>query len=150
MSVDRTLLSFECGNAGVVRAVADGEADLGMTDTDDVWAAQANGLKVELVYPRHGPDGEPGAGTLLIPNTVGLVAGGPNPEHAAALIDFLLSEATERLLAESVSHNIPLRPWLADEYPEWVVPDPLKIDYARVAKSRARAVDMAVNRLGDS
>ena len=29
------------GNAGVVRAVADGEADLGLTDTDDVWAAQA-------------------------------------------------------------------------------------------------------------
>src|SRR5262245_58729428 len=31
------------GNAGVVEAVALGEADVGMTDTDDVWAAQALG-----------------------------------------------------------------------------------------------------------
>src|SRR5688572_5344986 len=32
------------GNAGVVDAVAKGEADIGMTDADDVWAAKARGL----------------------------------------------------------------------------------------------------------
>jgi iron(III) transport system substrate-binding protein len=136
------------GNAGVVRAVADGEADLGMTDTDDVWAAQALGLEVDLVYPRHGVDDIPGTGTLLIPNTVGRVAGGPNADAAGALIDFLLSETVVRMMAESSSRNIPLRPSLADVYPESAVPNTLEIDYRRAARSRTKAVEMAMERLG--
>lgn len=133
------------GNAGVVEAVALGEADVGMTDTDDVWAAQARGLKVDLVYPSHVPTGVGrGVGTLLIPNTVGRVKGGPNPDRAAVLIDFLLSEEVERILAESVSHNIPVRESLATEYADYAVEHTLRVDYEAVAALRSDAVDMAV------
>jgi iron(III) transport system substrate-binding protein len=138
------------GNAGVVQAVADGEADLGLTDADDVWAARARGLDVALVYPRHHvSDLQPGGGTLLIPNTVARVRGGPNPDAAARLIDFLLSEKVERMLAESVSHNVPLRPELAGAYPEFQVRDPLRVSYERAAALRAEAVDIAMRHLRD-
>ncbi len=135
------------GNSGVVEFVAKGEADVGMTDVDDVWAAKATGLNVDFIYPLHGiPDGEgvsnEGIGTLLIPNTVARVKGGPHPEQAKALIDFLLSEEIERRLAESVSHNVPLRPGLADSYPQYAVPDPLKVDWKRAADTRSPAIDV--------
>ncbi|UCD75080.1 MAG: extracellular solute-binding protein [Phycisphaerales bacterium] len=133
------------GNAGVVRAIVAGEADLGLTDTDDVWAAQAQGYKVDLVYPRHGiKEGIAGQGTLLIPNTVALVAGGPNPEPAGRFVDFMLSEQVERMLAESVSHNIPLRPGLAASFSEYAVPDPLAVDYQRAASARGNALDFVM------
>ncbi|MHC4218468.1 MAG: extracellular solute-binding protein [Planctomycetota bacterium] len=137
------------GNAGVVQAVADGEADLGLTDTDDVWAARARGLDVDLVYPRHDAEGSgSGGGTLLIPNTVARVRGGPHPEAAGRLIDFLLSEQVERMLAESVSHNVPIRPDIAADYPQYAVPDPLKTDYRRAAARLQGAVEQAMGRLG--
>ncbi len=135
------------GNAGVVRAVAGGEADLGMTDTDDVWAAQAQGMIVEMAFPRHSRDDIEGSGTLLIPNTVGRVAGGPNPDHATVLIDFLLSERVERILAETVSGNVPLRPGLASEYEHLQVPDPLQVDFHRAAALRVAAVEETMNAL---
>jgi iron(III) transport system substrate-binding protein len=135
------------GNAGVVRAVADGEADLGLTDTDDVWAAQAQGLAVDLVYPRHDLEGAEGGGTLLIPNTVALVRGGPNPGGGARLVEFLRSERVERMLAESTSHNVPLRPELAAEYPQYAVPDPLAVDYAGAAALMPQAIEEAMRLL---
>lgn len=138
------------GNAGVVRAVVGGEADVGLTDTDDVWAAQAQGANIAMVYPRHtfGLGDGGGGGTLLIPNTVARVKGGPNPEAAGQLIDFLLSETVERLLAESVSHNIPLRPGLAEDYSQYAVPDPLDVDYGRAADMMQDAIDSAWDALG--
>ncbi len=136
------------GNAGVVAAVASGEADVGLTDTDDVWAAQAQGRDVQLIYPAHSnKPGATGIGTLLIPNTVGLVKGGPNPQEARRFIDFLLSERVERMLAESVSHNVPLRPGLAADYPDFAVPDPLRIDYRLAAAQRDEAVALAMRYL---
>ena len=138
------------GNAGVVRAVADGEADLGLTDTDDVWAAMAAGRRVEFVYPRHAIDGVSGGGTLLIPNTVARIANGPNPREAAALIDYLLSDLVERMLAEMTSHNIPVRPLIAAEFPEYAVPDPLEVNLARVAALMPDAIDLAMRLLDDS
>ena len=77
------------------------------------------------------------------------VAGGPNPQAAAQLIDFLLSERIERLLAESVSHNLPVRPGLADQYSEYAVPDPLKVNYAKAAGMMPTAVEQAMRRLSD-
>jgi iron(III) transport system substrate-binding protein len=140
------------GNAGAVDAVARGEADLGLTDTDDVWAAQANGYDLGIIYPRHHrePD-ETGGGTLLIPNTVARVKNGPNPAAAAQLIDFLLSEAVERALSESVSHNVPLRPSLADFAPLFAVDDPLDVNLRQAAELREDSVTRAMRILtGDA
>lgn len=133
------------GNAGVVEAVARGEADVGMTDTDDVWAAKQRGLTVELVYARHHLDGsERGGGTLLIPNTVALIKNGPNPDNAKRLMNYLLSEMVERMLAESVSHNVPVRADLAREFSQFTVADPLQIDLDFVAKARNLAIEKAM------
>jgi len=136
------------GNAGVVEAVAKGEADLGMTDSDDVWAAQAQGLNVKLIYPAHNVAvDEPGVGTLVIPNTVARLKDSPHPDLAKRLVDFLLSEKIERMMAESDAHNIPVRSALAAHYSQYAAPNPLKIDYAKAADMRTTAVRLFVWKL---
>lgn len=117
------------GNSQAVRAVAQGQADLCLTDTDDVWAAQRNGWPVDLVYPRHGQQG-----TLLIPNTVARVRGGPNPEAASQLIAYLLSSETERALAESDSHNFPVSDSLAAQFESYRVESPMALSYRQIAE----------------
>jgi iron(III) transport system substrate-binding protein len=49
-------------------------------------------------------------GTLFIPNTVAVIHGCPNPDHARRLVDYLLSPEVEGKLAEAASHQIPLNP----------------------------------------
>jgi ABC-type Fe3+ transport system substrate-binding protein len=124
-----------------------------MTDADDVWAAKARGLDVDLIYPSHGLNGDAGAaaaaatkpdeglGTLLIPNTVARIKGGPNPAHATTLIDFLLSEEVERMLAESVSHNVAMRESVRQSFPQYEVPTPLTVDWDRIAPVRTKAIE---------
>lgn len=87
------------GNSGVVRAVAAGEVDFGMTDTDDVAAINLTILprSLSMAVLRHG-DG-PGEGPMLIPGFAGVVAGARQPELAARLLDFLASEEAQRTLA---------------------------------------------------
>lgn len=138
------------GNAAVIQAILDGEADLGLTDTDDVWAARARGLPIGLVFPDHGRSDPATAGTLLIPNTVALVAGGPHPEAAARLVDHLLSERVERLLAESLSHNVPLGPGRAALAGEWAPPVALAIDLHAAAAQREAAIRAAMALLGEA
>src|SRR5205807_8622228 len=62
---------------------------------------------IGMLYPD-----QSGIGTLVIPNTVALVAGAPNPENARRLIDYLLSPEVEAALAAGPSHQIPLHPGL--------------------------------------
>jgi hypothetical protein len=45
------------------------------------------------------------------------------------------------MLAESLSHNVPLRPDLASEYSQYAVPDPLKVDFAAAAAARNAAIN---------
>ncbi|MCH2144698.1 MAG: extracellular solute-binding protein [Phycisphaerales bacterium] len=125
------------GNAGVVEAVAAGRYDIGMTDTDDVWAARERGFDVALIYPRHASADRVGGGTLLIPNTVARIVGGPNPEGAHALARWLLSEEVEDLLARSSSHNIRLRSDGTDPYD---VPDVLDVDLVEASAQMPEAI----------
>jgi iron(III) transport system substrate-binding protein len=94
------------GNAMVKSQVAAGEIHWGWTDTNDANVAIQEGKPVKVVYPDQG-DGD--MGTLLIPHTVSLVKGGPNPENGKKFIDFLLSKDTEKKLAFSKSVQIPVR-----------------------------------------
>jgi iron(III) transport system substrate-binding protein len=93
------------GNASSRDRVADGTVALGFTDTDDAYVAMGQGHPVDLLWPD-----QEGLGTLLIPNTVALIRGGPNPEAGRQLIDFLLSSRVEEMLAQAESGQIPLRP----------------------------------------
>jgi iron(III) transport system substrate-binding protein len=92
------------GNASSRERVADGAAWVGFTDTDDALVAIKQGRPVGIIWP----DKE-GMGTLLIPNTVAQIRGGPNPEAGRRLIDFLLSKKVEQQLAFSDAGQIPLR-----------------------------------------
>ena len=51
------------------------------------------------------------------------------------------------MLAESVSHNVPLHPDLAGEYASYAVPDPLEVRYERAAANLTAAIDLAMERL---
>ena len=92
------------GNSSAVRDVLAGRAAVCATDTDDVWVAQRQGASLDLRYPDMG-DG----GTLLIPTSVGIIAGCKHPEPARKLVDYLVSVEVERLLARTDSQNIPAR-----------------------------------------
>lgn len=93
------------GNKQVAMAVAAGSAAFGMTDTDDAIIEIEKAMPVEIIYPDQG-DGE--LGTLFIPNTVGVIKNGPNPENARKLVDYLLSPEVEIKLAQGASAQIPL------------------------------------------
>jgi ABC-type Fe3+ transport system substrate-binding protein len=94
---------------------------VGLSDTDDAYAAQREGWQVGMAYPRAGLGGC-APGPMLVPNTVALVKGSPHPEAAAKLIDFLISERAERMLAASESHNLPVRAKVAAEFAEFAPP----------------------------
>lgn len=127
------------GNAGVVDAVARGEADIGATDTDDVLAAQARGLKLAMVVPRHARDAAvAGGGTYLIPNTLGLVAGAPHPREAARFLAYMRTPEVERRLAGTPWKHVPLVVPPAEG--DLSVPDPLAVDPAAVVRAADGAV----------
>ena len=95
------------GNSVVRDMVAEGQLAFGLTDTDDACSAVEAGDPVEIVIPDQG-EGE--LGTLIIPNTVMLIAGGPNPENGRRFIDYLLSYEVAGRLIESGWSHIALRP----------------------------------------
>lgn len=137
------------GNSSVVQAVASGEIDVGLTDTDDVWAGQRNGWPVGLVYIRHDLPSGARAGPLVIPNTVALVKGGPNSGAARLLVDHLLSSDTERALARSESRNIPSNPSVAAEFPELAVEDPAWAPLEEIAAAMDEAMRLCGETLGE-
>lgn len=95
------------GAADVRDKVVSGELDWGLVDTDDALGALAKGAPVRIIVPDQSA-GQLG-GALLIPNTVGLVAGGPHAENGRRLVDYLLSADTERRLVESEWIQFPVR-----------------------------------------
>ncbi|HUT29004.1 MAG TPA: extracellular solute-binding protein [Sedimentisphaerales bacterium] len=126
------------GNSTAVRMIAMGQADVCFTDTDDVYAAQRNGWPVAMNYLDQG-----GNGPLVIPNTAAVINGAPHPELAKRLMEFLLSEKCEQMLAQSDSHNSPVHPSLAEEFRTYAIPRPLSVDYKEVADQLPTAIKTA-------
>jgi iron(III) transport system substrate-binding protein len=120
------------GNKQVAEWVGQGrtplgqEVEVGITDTDDALAEVEAKRAVTIVFPDRAAKGR--MGTLFIPNTVAIIKGCPNPDGARKLIDFLLSPAAERQLAEGPSGQIPLNP-------EVKVKLPALIETPRTAKA---------------
>lgn len=105
---DRTPIVLAGGNAAVVDAVWRGEATIGMTDEDDVRAARAQGADVECIVLPMSAEGGVAEGAVVTPATLALVAGGPNPDEAAAFIEWMLAPRVEAWLAASRSGNTPI------------------------------------------
>lgn len=139
-------------NSSVVRAIAQGEIDVAPTDSDDAYVARREGWPVGFVFePRENgkdPASMPCSGPLLLPNTVALVRGGPNPAGGKRLVDFLLSAEGERLLARSESGNTPVRSELASEFPDLEVPTPWIVDWQRVGAAVPEAMRIVEETLG--
>ena len=118
------------GNASARDRVADGTVPIAFTDTDDAFVSIQEGKPVNIIWP----DKE-GMGTLLIPNTVAMIKGGPNPEAGKKLIDFLLSPKVEEMLAHCESGQIPLRPNVKrpSHVPTLGEVKAMQVDYEKVA-----------------
>jgi len=116
--------------------VAQGAYAFSLVDVDDAVSRKRQGRPVEMVYP---DQGEGALGTLLLPNAVMLVAGGPHPENGKRLIDYLLRRETERKLAASAAAQIPLHDGV--EVPGEVRPidqtTVMPVDYADLARTLA-------------
>jgi ABC-type Fe3+ transport system substrate-binding protein len=118
------------GNSDVVRKVLAGQAGWGMTDSDDVFRAQAQGKPVDFVIP----ESIKGEGPLLIPNTVAMIRNGPHPREAKLLVDFLVSKEVEEMLAEGESKQIPLGKDLRNKYEGSYLLGDRKIQKVRIVR----------------
>ncbi|MBI5388469.1 MAG: extracellular solute-binding protein [Verrucomicrobia bacterium] len=104
------------GNSQVVKLVGRGEAWLGLTDSDDVAAGQ-NDARPIVALPIT-------AETLLIPNTVAVVRGGPNPMWAQQLFQYL----QRREVGDQLMMAQALEGWSPGLRPH------LKVDWDKVLK----------------
>ena len=100
--------------------------------------------KCGVPVPRAASARPVGRGTLVLPNTVAMVRGGPHPENAKKLIDYLLSPEVEQKLAAGRSAQIPLHPTVP--HPEHVkVPGidfkPMTVDFAKVAEKYSERME---------
>jgi iron(III) transport system substrate-binding protein len=85
--------------------VASDASAFGLVDSDDAANRIKQGKPVAMIYPDQG-DNE--VGCFIVPNAILLIKGGPHPEAAKKLTDYLLSAETERKLALSDAAQIPL------------------------------------------
>jgi iron(III) transport system substrate-binding protein len=112
--------------------VARGEFAFSLVDSDDAVNRMKQHQPVDLVYPDQGADG---MGCFIVPNAAVLIAGSPHPAAGKKLIDYLLSNDTERKLALSDAAQIPLHPGAAP--PTQLQPiesiKVMKVNYAEVA-----------------
>ena len=95
------------GNSVVRDLVASGDAAFGLTDTDDAFVAVRDGKPVKVIYLD-----QEGEGTLLIPNTAGVLKGCKNSVEGKLFIDYLLKAETVDKLIEIGFIDISLQ----DEY----------------------------------
>lgn len=124
------------GNSTSRDRVVAGELPLGFTDTDDVNVALEQGKPVDMIFPD-----KDGIGTLLIPNTVGLVANGPNSSNGKKFIDYLLSKEVESKLAFSGSLQMPLRRGVPKpkEVPDYKDIKAMDVDFEAIANKMEEA-----------
>ena len=123
-------LIIATSNGDVKKRVLQGEVACGLTDTDDAYEACKESEDVDFLFLD-----QAGIGSLIMPNALSLIQNSPNQKNAKILIDYLLSQDTERKLAISCA-QMPLHKGV--EVPE-DVPSldhiiPMKIDYEKAAK----------------
>jgi iron(III) transport system substrate-binding protein len=118
------------GNSVVKDRAGAGMIKAGFTDTDDVSTGILAGMPIKAVFPD-----KSGMGTLLIPNTVCLVADCPHPQSARQLIDYLLSRKVEQQLAFSPSVQMPVRAGVKtpDNFISYGDIKSMQVDYEAVA-----------------
>ena len=124
-SSDRT--AVVAGNGPAMRLLSDRRASWCLTDTDDLFAIGRGQLAagaiafdarvpIDTLDPRTATE----SAVVMIPNTVAIVDGCDRMDDARRLVDWLLSESTERALANSPARQIPLGPTDPSDLPPLV------------------------------
>lgn len=125
------------GNSVVAEQVGKSNMLLGLTDNDDVFAAQRAGGELWQVLP---DQDEAGIGTLAIPTTVALINRGDSPDAAKTLAAFLLSDQAEQILVDESFAAYTVRGG-----PGGI--KVMKVSYADIAKQMSTAPQRAMNLL---
>lgn len=152
-ALERNDLRLYDGNSSVVRALSTGEIEIGLTDTDDVHAGRRNAWPVDMVLIKPDPPRAPAvglrsAGPILIPCTVALVKGGPNPTEATRLADYLIGVDAERALAAGPAKHWPIRPSLQREFSAQELPKGAELDWHAILDASDRAGAIVARVLG--
>ncbi len=117
--------------------VAAGQAEVSLVDSDDAVNRIRRGDPVRMIVPDQKPRG---LGCFVVPNAVVLIRGGPHPNAARRFVDYLLSPATERRLAEADCAQIPLHPGVVvpRDVPSLASLRVMKVSYAAVAEKMVK------------
>ena len=106
-ALKRNRVAISTDNGESADFVATGQYTFSLVDSDDAVNRMRQEKPVTMVYP---DQGENGIGCFIVPNAAVLIKGGPHPDAAEKLIDYLLSGETERKLAFADCAQIPLHP----------------------------------------
>jgi len=106
-AMKRNRVRISTSNGESADFVAAGQVAFSLVDSDDAVNRIRQGKPVSMVYPDQGAEG---LGCFIVPNAAVLIKGGPHPEAAKKLIDYLLSKETEKKLAFADCAQIPLHP----------------------------------------
>ena len=101
---------------GVPEAVISGQYGVGVVIDFFGLSAIASGQPVEFAYPSL---------TSVVPASVGIVKGGPNPQEARTFVNYLLSEAGQMVLFAPEIARLPVIPDLYAKAPK-DYPNPFK------------------------
>ena len=101
---------------GVPEAVISGQYGIGVVIDFFGLSAIASGQPVEFAYPSL---------TSVVPASVGIVKGGPNPQEARTFVNYLLSEAGQTVLFSPEIARLPVIPDLYAKAPK-DYPNPFK------------------------
>ncbi len=93
------------GNSVVKDFVSQKKLAAGLTDTDDALSEIKSNPDLGMIFL---DQGENDIGTMVIPNTVARVKGGPNADNAVVLMEYLIAAATEQRLVDSGWVQIPV------------------------------------------
>ncbi len=102
---------------GVPEAVNTGQYGIGVVIDFFGLSTIASGFPVDFVYPSL---------TSVVPASVGIVKGGPNPENARAFVNYLLSDEGQMLLFSKEIARLPVVPDLYTKAPVGY-PNPFKM-----------------------
>jgi len=132
-AMKRNGVAISTNNGESADFVASGQYDFSLVDSDDVVNRMRQGKPVTMVYP---DQGENGIGCFIVPNAAVLIKGGPHPDAARKLIDYLLSRETERKLAFADCAQIPLHPGVQTPPELKSIKDikVMQVNYAEVAR----------------